>query len=138
MESHYQLTDATFEKQFANCDFPPALFNHEAHLRLAWIHIKKYGITAALDNIQTQLQRFVSHVGAADKYNTTLTIAAIKAVYHFIIQSKTSTFKDFITEHPRLLYNFNELMHAHYSIDIFASENAKQHYLVPDLLPFDC
>ncbi|AXG70279.1 hypothetical protein KORDIASMS9_02518 [Kordia sp. SMS9] len=138
MFDHIQLTDATFEKQFATCKLSPSLFTHEAHLRLAWIHITKYGIKQALDTIQIQLQNFVAHANAADKYNKTLTIAATKAVYHFILQSKTTTFKEFITEHPRLLSNFRQLMEAHYSLDIFTSQRAKQYYISPDLLPFDC
>jgi hypothetical protein len=138
MHHHSELTDSAFEKQFANCQLLPALFTHEAHLRLAWIHITQYGIEQALQNIQTQLQRFVAHVGAKDKYNTTLTIATTKAVYHFILKSESNTFKEFITTFPRLQYNFKELMHAHYSINIFTATQAKTEYLVPDLLPFDC
>jgi hypothetical protein len=138
MSYHFQLTDSTFEKQFANCELSPSFFNHEAHLRLTWIHISKYGIEQALANIQLQLQNFVVHAKANDKYNKTLTIAAIKAVYHFTLKSSSITFKDFILEFPRLLTNFKELMEAHYSIDIFASENAKKNYILPDLLPFDC
>jgi hypothetical protein len=135
---HYNLSDTTFEAQFANCQLSPALFSHEAHLRLAWIHITKYGIEQALINIQSQLQDFVSYVGAKDKYNTTLTIAAVKAVYHFTLKSRSTTFQEFITEFPRLLHNFKELMEAHYSMDIFTLENAKKQYILPDLLPFDC
>jgi hypothetical protein len=44
MNSPFKLRDELFEKQFQNCQFNPALFNHEAHLRLAWIHITKYGL----------------------------------------------------------------------------------------------
>ncbi|MEM6720185.1 MAG: hypothetical protein AAF611_12745 [Bacteroidota bacterium] len=44
MKSHSQLTDAAFELQFSQCEFAPSLFNHEAHLRLEWIHINNYGI----------------------------------------------------------------------------------------------
>ena len=135
---HYNLSDTTFETQFANCQLSPALFSHEAHLRLAWIHITKYGIEQALINIQSQLQDFVSHVGAKDKYNKTLTIAATKAVYHFTLKSSSVTFKEFIEEFPRLQYNFKELMEAHYSMDIFTLEKAKKQYILPDLLPFDC
>jgi len=137
MNDHSQLTDTRFEKQFANCTLDPSLFNHEAHIRLAWIHITKYGIEKALQNIQTQLLNFVIHVDAKDKYNKTLTIAATKAVYHFVLKSNTKNFHDFITAFPKLIYNFKELMNAHYSINIFTSENSKHTYLVPDLLPFD-
>ena len=43
IEKHYQLSDEEFEQQFQNCLLSPVLFTHEAHLRLAFIHILKYG-----------------------------------------------------------------------------------------------
>lgn len=137
MTDHFQLSDVDFEKQFESCQLNPELFSHEAHLRLAWIHIKKYGIDKTLQNIQMQLKAYVKHVGAEDKYHKTITIAAVKAVYHFILKSESDNFQDFITEFPRLKHNFKGLMDSHYSVDIFSSKNSKKEYLEPDLLPFD-
>jgi len=137
MEKHFTLTDTEFETQFQSCSLDPAIFTHEAHLRLAWIHITKYGADIAIDNIRCQLQNFVDSLGAKNKYNETVTVAATKAVYHFILKSKTNNFKDFIVENSRLKNNFKELLAFHYQTDIFNSPAAKERYLVPDLLPFD-
>ncbi|WP_350287274.1 hypothetical protein [uncultured Croceitalea sp.] len=137
MEKHFELSDTEFEHHFSNCSLAPTDFSHEAHLRLAWIHIHNYGIAQAEKNIQNQLQRFVEFVGAKDKYNTTLTLAAVKAVYHFMLKSDANTFKDFIAEFPRLKYNFKELMACHYGFDIYHSDQAKTQFLKPDLVPFD-
>lgn len=137
MEKHFDLTNVEFEKQFENCRLDPMLFSHEAHIRLAWVHIKKYGSVQAEENIQSQLKRFVEFVGATDKYSTTLTIVAIKAVSHFIVRSKSNNFKDFIAEFPQLKNDFKTLIESHYSFDIFNFQNAKREYLKPDLIPFD-
>ena len=137
MQNHYQLSDQAFEAQFQNCTLSPSLFNHEAHLRLAWIHITKYGEATAITNICSQLISYVSFLGAKEKYNTTLTVAAIKAVNHFVNKSNSDTFKSFIKEFPRLKNNFKELMSAHYGFDIFDNVRAKKEFLEPDLLPFD-
>lgn len=137
MENHFNLSDTEFEKEFIHCKLNPSDFTHEAHLRLAWININKYGIEQAEKNIQNQLQKFVEFVGAKDKYNMTLTLAAIKAVYHFMLKSNSDNFKDFMTEFPRLKYNFKELMDYHYSFDIYNSKKAKMEFLEPDLVPFD-
>ncbi len=137
MERHFELNDTTFAHQFANRTLNPELFSHEAHLRLAWIHIKNEGIDTAIDNICNQLVAFVEAVGASDKYNKTLTIAAIRAVYHFMLKSESTNFESFITEFPRLKYHFKELLGFHYAIDIYNYPLAKQEYLEPDLLPFD-
>ena len=137
MEKHFELSDTEFEQDFIQCKLNPSDFSHEAHLRLAWININKYGIEQAEKNVQNQLQKFVEFVGAKDKYNMTLTLAATKAVYHFMLKSNTDNFKDFITEFPRLKNSFKELMAAHYGFDIYHSNRAKTEFLEPDLIPFD-
>ncbi|SNZ00353.1 hypothetical protein [Flagellimonas pacifica] len=137
MEKHFELSDFEFEKQFIDCKLSPSNFSHEAHLRLAWININKYGIAKAEKNIQNQLQKYVESVGAKDKYNTTLTLAAIKAVYHFMLKSNSNNFKDFMNEFPQLKNNFKRLMDCHYGFDIYNSDKAKTEFLEPDLLPFD-
>ncbi len=136
MEKHFDLTDREFKKQFINCELRASDFTHVAHLRLAWICIDQYGMERAEKNIQGYLQKFVEFVGAKDKYNTTLTIAAMKAVYHFKLKSKSGNFKDFICEFPRLRTNFKDLMSCHYGFDIYNSEKAKTTFLEPDLMPF--
>ena len=137
MEKHYKLNDADFENSFKNCELNPILFTHEAHLRLAWIHVTKYGEEKAIQNICEQLRRFVEFAGATDKYNQTLTVAAIKAVSHFTRKSSAHTFQEFINEFPRLKYNFKELMAVHYGVDIYNSPQAKAAFMEPDLVPFD-
>lgn len=136
MPGHYQLTDTAFEQQFAACTLDAALFNHEAHLRLAWIHLKNYGLEQAIENICSQLVAYTRSLGAESKYNKTLTVAAVKAVHHFMQRSVSNDFAGLIDEFPRLKFNFKQLMAAHYTTDIFSSELAKKEYLEPDLLPF--
>jgi hypothetical protein len=136
LEGHFALSDEMFEQQFEYCQLDPSIFNHEAHLRLAWIHIKKYGLDNAIENICNQLLIYVNFLGARDKYNKTLTIAAIKAVNHFMNKSLPGNFNDFMQQFPRLKYNFKELIASHYTVDIFNSDIAKKEYLEPDLLPF--
>ena len=137
MKTHYDFSDTAFEQAFQDRTLAPELFNHEAHLRLAWIHLTKYGEAKAIQNICAQLVAYVAALGAEDKYNKTLTIAAIKAVNHFIQKVPIDNFQDFIATHPRLKYNFKDLMSAHYGVDIYHSQLAKTTYLEPDLLPFE-
>ena len=136
MQLHQHFSDSEFEQLFETCQMDPTAFSHEAHLRLAWIHVKKYGQSLAIKNICDQLLQYVEYLGAKDKFNITLTIAAIKAVNHFIQKSASDNFQDFINEFPRLKFNFKELMQCHYQIDIYNLQSAKQQFHEPDLLPF--
>jgi hypothetical protein len=137
MEPHFDLSDDQFEAQFRSLTFVPAHFSHEAHLRLAWIHIRKYGVDKAAENIAAQILAFANSLGENAIYNKTLTVAAVKAVNHFYLRSKTGNFKEFIDEFPQLKREFKQLIGSHYSLDIFNSEAAKAEYLEPDLIPFD-
>lgn len=135
-KSHYKFTNLEFLSQFKNCEFDPNLFSHSAHLRLAWIVVRENGIQDAIEIISNQIQNYVFSLKAEDKFNMTLTIAAIKIVNNFINKSNSVTFSDFILEFPSLENNFKELIATHYSMDIYNSENAKIKYLEPDLLAF--
>lgn len=135
MEQHFKLSDTELEQQLASCALDPALFSHEAHLRLAWLQIRQYGMTKAKERIQQQLRTYVEHLGAADKYHTTLTIVAIAAVHHFMAQSSADNFRDFLLEFPQLKTNFKGLVNSHYSYDIFQSDEARQVFVAPDVKP---
>lgn len=137
MATHYQLTDSEFESAFREGTLSPALFDHEAHLRLAWIHLRTYGLEQAISNICSQLKAFTIKAGAAHKYHHTLTIAAIKTVHHFMQKSRSESFRDFVEEFSRLRTHFRDLIFAHYSMDIFKMEQARQQWLEPDLLPYE-
>ena len=136
-DAHFRLSDGEFETQFACGTLNPALFNHEAHLRLAWLHIDKYGIERAIENICNQLASFVSASSLKDKYNKTFTIAAIRAIYHFKLQSRSKNFNDFILEFPELRYNFKQLVGFHYENNIFYSQHERSEYLEPELISVD-
>ena len=137
MQDHFIFSDSEFEEAFKNKSLQPQFFNHEAHLRLAYIHIQTYGIDQAIDNVCTQIKAYAESLGAHDKFHKTVTVAAVKAVYHFMLKTKTDNFKEFIQENPRLKSNFMDLLSQHYGIDLFNNEQARSSFLQPDLLPFD-
>jgi hypothetical protein len=137
MQTHADYSDEEFEQLFQECRLDPKLFSHEAHLRLAWIHVRKYGMERAIESICGQLQRYVQEIGAQSKYHHTLTIAAIKVVAHFMRRSTSTSFNAFIVEHSRLKFNFKELIGSHYRIDIFNCDKARHQFMEPDFEPFD-
>ncbi len=136
MEKHRQLNDLDFKEQFKNTILDPTLFSHEAHIRLAWIYITNYNVVTACELIPGQILNFATKHGDPDKFNTTVTIAAIHIVDHFIQKSESLNFQDFIAEFPRIKYNFKELLNSHYGFDIFTSKKAKLNYIEPDILSF--
>ncbi|MFA0963841.1 hypothetical protein AB9P05_18695 [Roseivirga sp. BDSF3-8] len=137
MASHFDLSDDPLEQQMISVTLDPSLFTHEAHLRLAWVYIRKYGVEQAIDNIGEQIRQFAAKNGAPDKYNQTVTEAAVRIVYHFYLKASEVDFHTLIEQYPRLKTDFISLLRAHYSFDLFQDAKAKRSYLQPDLLPFD-
>lgn len=136
MKTHKDLTDNELVHAFKACSLAPAIFTHEAHLRMAWLYLKHYGLEGTLVEFPRDLKAYVDHFGVSGKYHETLTQAAIRAVSHFMQRSAASDFPGFISEFSRLKTHFRELMAAHYGNDIFNSSRARSEYIEPDLLPF--
>ncbi|MEO9871740.1 hypothetical protein [Ekhidna sp.] len=136
IKDHSQLSDEEFEKQFEAFELKPRLFSHEAHLRLAYIHIHKYGREQAEKNMCDQIKGYAESLGVFDKFNKTVTIASVKAMDHFMRRSKTDSFSGLMKEFPRLTTNFKDLLSQHYGFNVFADKQAKREFIEPDLLPF--
>lgn len=130
------LNDSEFEQQFANCTLDPSLFTHEGHLRLAWIHVRNYGLSKAIDNICAQIKAYDIAFGDGTKYQMTLTMASVYVMDHFMRKSSSRTFTAFIAEFPRLRTHFKEIIAQHYAKDIFRDAGAKHTFIKPDLQPF--
>ncbi len=135
-EKHHLLTNDELEDKFSTCDVPAVLFTHEAHLRLSYIHITKYGLDKAIENLSKQIADCDNKYGDGTKFNKTLTVASSKVVHHFIEKAKAEDFNSFIIEFPRLKHDFIGLLKTHYERDIFNDESARQEYLEPDLAAF--
>ncbi len=133
---HGHLLDNQFVDLFESCELDPSLFSHEAHLRLAWIYINKFESSVAEKKVCTAIQNFVAHVGSQDKYHHTLTMAAVKTVYHFYQKYDTENFFDFISEFPKVKKDFKSLIDSHYSPELIQSSSARSIFLEPDLLEY--
>ncbi len=131
------MNDADFIKAFENGEFPLEQFNHKAHIKLAWIYLDQFGEEIAIAKTCKAIKNFDRLHGDGTKYHTTLTVAAVKVVHHFKQKSNATHFEEFITEFPRLITSFKELLFQHYGKDVIADPKAKTTYLEPDLLPFN-
>lgn len=136
LEHHLQLSDREFEQAFANAELPPALFTHESHLRLAWIHVQQLGLEGAIEIVCEQLKNYTRVHAAEQKYHHTLTVAALRMVWHFYQQMPDAEFPRFIETFPRLKTQFKELLFTHYSPELVQNPQAREVWMEPDLLPF--
>lgn len=136
MSTHVQLNDIDFEQRFADCSLPPEWFTHEAHLRLAYLHLNKYGLEQAILNLCTQIKRYDAYWGDGTKFHRTLTEASAKVMHHFMTKARSGDFQGLMQEFPNLQHNFRDLLKTHYSRSLLQEELARSTFLEPDLLSF--
>lgn len=137
IKSHHQLSDEEFIVAFESCQLAPALFSHEAHLRLAWLYLQQaQDLQEASHRLTGAIRAYVAHLGAEDKYHETLTVAALQVMRHFMQKTAPGSFIHLIRQYPRLLTHFKDLLAQHYSAMQLHSAQARVSYQQPDLLPF--
>jgi hypothetical protein len=135
-EKHYRFSDEVYEQRFRDGKFPPLYFSHEAHLRLAYIHLSKYGLKQAIENMCTQIYNFAIKYGATMKFNATVTYASLQIMHKYMNKGLSQNFSDLMLEFPHLLKNFKAEIQKHYSWDVFRSPEAKAKIHQPDLKAF--
>ncbi|RPD93246.1 hypothetical protein EGM88_13515 [Aureibaculum marinum] len=109
-EKHQLLTDQQLEEQFENCTLPPVLVTHEAHLRLAYIHIKKYGFKTAAVNLYKQFTTFSVKFGNILIISKSAIKTFVKLIYDFIKKSRSTSFRDLMLEFPDIKTRFADLL----------------------------
>ena len=139
MERH-QLSaqDSKFRTAFEACSVAPSEFNHEAHVRLAYIYLVEGDTDSAVRKMRESLLAFLQHNGIPPgKFHETLTRAWVLAVRHFMDisgnKSGSVSAADFIARNPELLDS--KIMLTHYSASVLFSADARESFVEPDLDP---
>jgi len=110
----------------------PAQFNHEAHLRLAYVYLVENDLTAAQERMRGALLGFLATHGIPpEKFHETLTRAWVLAVRHFMSRSPSLCFSEFSAKSQPLLDS--KVMLTHYSSSVLFSPSARASYVEPDL-----
>ncbi len=127
--------DRAFRDSVASCDFPIPDFDHAAHIRLAYVYLVEDQHTdSAIRSMKSALHALLIHAGIdpSVKYHETMTQAWIYAVHHFMHQTESADCaKDFIQQNTVLLDS--NIMLSHYSAEVLFSDQARRHFLAPDL-----
>jgi hypothetical protein len=132
MENHTSQSDRDFRAAFESCTVAPAEFNHEAHLRLAYVYLVENDLASAQRKMRGALLSFLAAHGIPpEKFHETLTRAWVLAVRHFMSRSPSLCFSDFAAKSQPLLDS--KVMLTHYSASVLFSPSARATYIEPDL-----
>src|SRR5215470_2953789 len=126
--------DRNFRSAFEACTVTPSQFNHEAHVRLAYVYLVEGDVESAVQRMRDSLLNFLEHHGIPRaKFHETMTRAWVLAVRHFMNRSTSTSFAAFIAKNPELLDS--KIMLTHYSASVLFSPDARATFVEPDLDP---
>ena len=124
--------DRDFRTAFESCALMPAQFNHEAHLRLAYVYLVENDVASAQEKMRGALLTFLrAHNIPPGKFHETLTRAWVLAVRHFMARSPSASFAEFLAKSEPL--RDSKVMLTHYSAEVLFSPTARASYVEPDL-----
>ncbi len=109
-------------------------FPHKSHIRMAWLYLRADGWEKGNIQIQNGIRDFAATLGASRKYHQTITMFWARLVQHAIEhQPDINDFDRFLEKYPLLLNG--RVISFHYSATLIQSEEARNQWMEPDLLP---
>jgi N-formylglutamate deformylase len=129
------LPDDAFLNAFLACDLPPGAFNHRNHLRVAWLHLRRFPLDEAIERTCVGIARYAAHLNATDRYHRTLTEALIRLMAHAGASDTSLSFPEFLEHAPALTGDCRALIARHYSPELLSRPEARYNFLAPDRHP---
>ena len=96
------LADDDFVAAFEACQLPEGL-PHRAHVRLAWLYVRRFGAAEAAERVAAGILRFAEAEGAAEKFDEALTRGWVAAIAEAAARTPVTDFDAFVRSNPQLL-----------------------------------
>ncbi len=125
--------DELFLRAFEAGQIANQSFHHPDHLRLAWIQIRRLGLEPASEAVARAISDFAARHGRADRYHDTMTRFWLRVVALGINRHRSLGFDDLLAAEPHLLDK--DLPFRHWSPETMAGDEARRHWVEPDLRP---
>lgn len=130
------IDSTTFLKQLEDCSLPPSQFNHVGHIFAGWSYLNKFPLDIAIEKTANSIQQLALSLGAKDKFNKTLTDAAVYIINVRKQNNPEQDFSDFLSANQDLVIDFSKVIQSHYSKGLLGSIEAKNSYKKPDIKDF--
>lgn len=126
------LADKEFQIQFEGLSLPESQFDHIGHLRMAFIYLQQNDLADAIEKTCSGIDQYATSLGAADKFNHTLTEATVRIMASRIGSEHCDNFADFKIRNPDIVKNLKGVLLQHYAHRTLFGEQAKRQFVQPD------
>jgi hypothetical protein len=109
-------------------------FGHREHLHVAWTAVRRHGAAGAGDHVVAFIKDVAAQHGGTQLYNETMTRFWVWAVASAIAAAEhADDFDALLEEHPLLADK--RLPWRHWSDELLRSQDARECWVDPDLVP---
>lgn len=119
-------------RAFETRELDPSGFRHGDHVAVAYQMLRKYDFMEATLKYGESLNAIATKAGAADKFNTTITLAFMSLIAERMAGDGDCGYQDFIARNPDLLSK--NILSRWYSPKRLKSDQARRIFLMPDKL----
>ncbi|MBX9789769.1 MAG: hypothetical protein K2Y37_12700 [Pirellulales bacterium] len=130
------MTDEEFLAAFEQCTLPEKEWTHRAHVRMAWIYLRRGSLAAMLPVVRRGIQRYNATLNKHLGYHEMITRGFVILIADRIGRGAGGmSFESFCAENPDLLDNKLTALLAHYRRETLFSPAAREGFVTPDLRP---
>lgn len=107
-------------------------FDHEAHVYVAWLYLEEFDLADAITRFDAALRRLTARLGVPQKYHATITW-----LFLLLINERRRDGEDWSAFRARngdLVENSRSTLQRYYSESLLFSDDARQHFVLPDRL----
>jgi hypothetical protein len=80
------MTDGEFLRALEECALPQSEFGHSAHVRAAYLYLLSGEFTGAVARMRGAIRNYARHLGKADLYHETITVAYVALIQQHIAE----------------------------------------------------
>jgi hypothetical protein len=129
-----QMSDEAFARAFENGLIPASVFDHLAHVRLAWVYLREAeSADRPLSRMRDAIRSFAAAAGAAQKYHETITVLWMRLLADVRARGASGELSDVLRAHPALADK--DLPLQYYTRERLFSDEARVGWIESDLQP---
>jgi len=126
-----RLSTLTIESFEAGC-FDATSFDHEAHLYVAWLYVRKYPPAEAIGRFSAALRRLTASLGVPGKYHATITWFFLLLIAERCACTPAPDWEAFRQANQDLLRRDEDIVSRYYSAELLATRHARENFVLPD------
>jgi hypothetical protein len=127
------VDDREFVTAVESCAISCGDFRHADHVRLAWIYLRSYSLTEAIDRFTRSLRRFAAHCGVPGKYHETITWAYLLLIHERMQQDNAPRGWDSFRAANTDLFDWKpSILDRYYAPSTLRSDLARRIFVLPD------